>query len=120
MKLTYVASLFFRRGHDKALPAPPPEAVRSRKAPAAISKYDVGEDVGVEFGTALRPSSAETEEPVPVAKSSHVRHGSAVSAMVNEDDRDTGRKDKSKDLMLKKRPSFASLRKPSMLGQIHL
>ncbi|KAF2631318.1 hypothetical protein BU25DRAFT_437809 [Macroventuria anomochaeta] len=105
-------SRFFRKQSDKPLPAPPSDGP-SIQAPPPISKDDIGEREDVAVENALGSTSLETDKPLPSRSVSTEVIGLKAPVVESEELHAAVRKAKPADLVLKKRPSFVSLRKSS-------
>lgn len=119
--LTSAASRFFRAKNEKPLPAPPSGATDGNMV---ISKDSLGEHetvaaaaaaVGAAANHALDVASTETDNPLWVLPVAQDVSDTEAPVLVNEKIRGAARKTKPADLVLKKRPSFVSLRRTSKL-----
>lgn len=110
--LKIAASRFFRVKNEKPLPAPPSDATNEQ---TVVSKNDVGGHKAAAANDALDAASTETDSPLWISPVPQGASETEASILVNEKVRGAARKAKPADLLLKERPSFASLRSTSKL-----
>ena len=113
LRLTYPASRFFRKKDDKPLPAPPSDVAFCSGSSLSVSKDDVGECVAAAVNNA--PTSVETGKQLPPLPISLQAAVSEAQVVADEQGCGAAHRAKPADLVVKKRPSFAALRKSSML-----
>ena len=111
--LKTAASRFFRAKNEKPLPAPPSHAIEGQ---TGVPKDNIGgHKAAAAANNALDATPIETDNSLWIPTAAQDASDTEAPALVNEKVRGTGRKTKPADLVLKKRPSFASLRSTSKL-----